>query len=198
MDLGRLSYGARIAGISAILLFAFMFFDWFGVRFSQNTNLLIFFQSVEPGKDAWDALNYIPIVLLITIIAALLAAALRATNAVHKSLVSADAVVAILGVISTLLILLRIIDPPSFGSFRAQFGTVTREGTIQFPIFLALLAAAGIAFGGCRALWEENISFTSLRQLRFRGQGPLRPRGSAPTRSNAPTDMPGDHASPNL
>ena len=32
MDLGRLSKGERIASLSAILLFVFMFFDWFGAK----------------------------------------------------------------------------------------------------------------------------------------------------------------------
>jgi hypothetical protein len=54
-----------------------------------------------------------------------------------------SATVAILGLISALLILIRIIDPPDFGSFREVWGTVTIEGTVQPPMFLALLAAMG-------------------------------------------------------
>jgi hypothetical protein len=65
-------------------------------------------------------------------------------------------VVAVLGIVSVLLILFRILDPPNFGSFREIWGTVTIEGTVQFPIFLALLAAAGIACGGCLAMREED------------------------------------------
>lgn len=50
-----------------------------------------------------------------------------------------------------LLILFRIVDPPTFGVEE----TITSEGTVQISIFLALSAAAGIAFGGWRAMREE-------------------------------------------
>jgi hypothetical protein len=80
-------------------------------------------------------------------------------------------VVALLGIVSALLILLRIFDPPNFGSEETLFGTVTYEGTVQFPIFLALLAAAGIAFGGGWAMREEGFSFSGLRAGRQRDQG---------------------------
>lgn len=126
-----------------------MFLDWFGVESSDDS-----FGLFSVGHSAWDALDYIPIVLLVAIAAALALAALRLTNAIHKALVPASAVVAVLGIVSALLILFRIVDPPSFGSFGTPFGTITAEGTVQFSIFLALLAAAGIAFGGCRAMQE--------------------------------------------
>jgi uncharacterized integral membrane protein len=58
-----------------------------------------------------------------------------------------------------LLILFRILDPPNFGTEKIM----TFEGTVQLPIFLALLAAAGIAFGGCLAMWEEGFSLSDLR-----------------------------------
>ncbi len=151
MELGRLSKGERIAVISAILLFAFMFLHWFGVKAVNTSNLLFAIQSVEPGKNAWEALDYIPTVLLITILATLAVAALRATNALRKDSVPVNAVVAILGVVSVLLIGFRIIDPPVFN----VEPTITFEGAVQFPIFLALAAAIGIAVGGFLALWEE-------------------------------------------
>jgi hypothetical protein len=66
MNLNRRGIGEKIAGISAILLFVFMFFDWFGVKLSNTSNLLFAIQSIEPGESAWEALEYIPIVLVIT------------------------------------------------------------------------------------------------------------------------------------
>lgn len=170
MGLGRLRSGEKLAGISAILLFAFMFFHWFG---SKNLGDL---QLFSVGRNAWEALDYIPIVLMITIVATLAVAALRLTNAVRRTPIPVNAVVAILGLVSMLLIIYRIIDPPNFGSFREIWGTVTIEGTVQFPIFLALLAAAGIAFGGCLAMREEDFSLSDLRARRDRDQGLRRGR----------------------
>jgi hypothetical protein len=161
VNLGRLSNGERISGVSAILLFAFMFFYWFGVKAVNTSNLLFAVQSIEPGKSAWEALEYIPIVLLITIIVTLAVAALRLTNAVRKFPVPVNALVAILGLVSMLLILYRIVDPPIF---HVEI-TITDEGAAQLPIFLALLAAAGITFGGCLAMRKEGCSrFARLRQ----------------------------------
>jgi len=149
MELGRLSNGERIAGISAILLFAFMCLHWFGTKDSGELRLL----SVD--RTAWEALDYIPIVLLITVVVTLAAVVLRPPDPVRKPPIPINAVVAILGVVSTLLILSRILDPPNFGSFREIWGTITIEGTLQLPIFLALFAAVGIACGGCLAAREE-------------------------------------------
>jgi hypothetical protein len=67
-------------------------------------------------------------------------------------------VVAVLGAVSVLLILFRIVDPPNFGSLRDAFGTVPIEGTVQFPIFLALASAVRIASGGYLAMREQGSS----------------------------------------
>jgi hypothetical protein len=160
VGLGRLSNGERIPGISAILLYIFMSFDWFG---SKDSGELRYF---SVGRSAWDALDYISIALLIAVIVTLAVAALRFMDAVHGFPVSVNAVVAILGIVSMLLILFRIVDPPNFGSFKEVWGTITIEGTVQTPMFLALMAAAGIAFGGCLAMREEGISFADLRARR--------------------------------
>jgi amino acid transporter len=149
VDLRRLSDGVNIAGGAAILLFVSMFFDWFGSKDSGELRLF------SVGRNAWEALDVIPIILMVAIVAALVVA-LRLTDSAHELPVSANAVVAILGGVSALLILFRIVDPPDFGSLRDTFGTVPIEGTVQPPIFLALVAAVGIAFGGYRALREEK------------------------------------------
>lgn len=148
------SNGARIAGVSATLLFMLMFFHWYGVKLTNTSNLLFAIQGGGPGKSAWEALDYIPVVLVATIIAALAVAALRATSAACSSRSPANAIVAILGFVSVLLILLRILDPPVFYTEP----TITSEGAVQFPAFLGLVAAGGIALGGCMAIWQEKNS----------------------------------------
>lgn len=159
MNLDRLSNGQRIASISALLLFVFMFLDWFGTKSSVDS-----FGLFSVGRSAWEALDYIPVVLLIAIVAALAVATLSLANAIGRAFTPANAVVAILGFVSALLILFRVIVPPNFGGFGTSFGPVTYEGTVQFPIFLALLAAAGVAFGACWAMWEEGVSFAGSRR----------------------------------
>jgi hypothetical protein len=148
MDVDRLSTGEKIAGASAVLLFIFMFFDWFSVDVSNG---LI---GGSAGGNAWDFLDVIPIILTLAIIAAVAVAVIRLTDAVFEPPVSINAVVAILGAISVLLILYRIVSPPG--------PDVDIPGVDVSPalgIFLGLIASVGIAYGGYRAMQEEGTSF---------------------------------------
>ncbi len=150
--LDRLSTGEKIAGVSAILLFIFMFFDWFGVEVSGVAG---FSGSVGEGGNAWDALDFIPIVLIIAIITTLAMTALRLTDSTFEPAIPMSVVVTVLGAISALLVLYRIIDPPSIGEFPGIEVDVTRK----LGIFLSLLAAGGIAYGGYRTMQEEGATF---------------------------------------
>src|SRR5262245_20960877 len=116
MSLKRLSNGEWISGVSAILLCVFMFFHWFGSKDSGELRLF------SVGRSAWEALDYIPIVLMITIVATLAMVALRLTNAARRPPIPVNAIVAMLGIVSALLILFRILDPPNFGSFQEVWG----------------------------------------------------------------------------
>jgi hypothetical protein len=154
MDVDRLNTGEKVAGVSAVLLFIFMFFDWFGVEISGEGGSVSFGSGA--GGSAWDALDFIPIVLVVTIVIALVNVFLRLSDSEYEPPVSMNVVVAVLGGLSTLLILFRIIDPPGFGTF----GGVSVDATLEFGIFLGLLTAIGIAFGGYRAMQEEGSSFS--------------------------------------
>jgi hypothetical protein len=165
MDIDKLNTGEKIAGVSAVLLFVFMFFDWFGVEISGSTG----FSGTVPGAggSAWDALDFIPIVLVIAIVVALINVFLRLSDSDYEPPVSMNVAVAVLGGLSTLLVLFRIIDPPGFGSF----GGVSVDATLDFGIFLGLIAAAGIAFGGYKAMQEEGSSFSGTAD-KLSGGGP--------------------------
>jgi uncharacterized membrane protein YhaH (DUF805 family) len=146
MDADRLSTGEKIAGVSAILLFIFMFFDWFKVSASNG------FVSVSVGGSAWDSLDIIPIILMVAIVAAVAVAVVRLTDALFEPAFSMNAVVAVLGAISVVLILYRIISPPD-----SDFAGINVDPALG--IFLSLVAAAGIAYGGYRAMQEEGAGF---------------------------------------
>jgi hypothetical protein len=97
----------------------------------------------------------IPIFLMLAVVVAIGVAVIRLTDADIEPPVSMNAVVAALGGLAVLLILYRIVFPPEFGSF----GGVTVDATLKFGIFLGLIAAAGIAYGGYSAMREEGASF---------------------------------------
>jgi amino acid transporter len=80
MNLDGLSNGQRISSISALLLFVLMFLDWFGTKSSVDS-----FGLFSVGRSAWEALDYIPVVLLIAIVATLVIAALSLANAIGRA-----------------------------------------------------------------------------------------------------------------
>ena len=168
MDLDKLNSGEKIAGASAVLLFIFMFFDWFGVEVSGSGG----FSGTVPGAggSAWDALDFIPIMLVVTIVLALVNVALRLSDSDYEPPVSMNVAVTVLGGLSTLLVLFRIVAPPGFG----DFGGVSVDATLEFGIFLGLITAAGIAYGGYRGMQEEGSSFSGAAD-KLSGGGPNDP-----------------------
>jgi hypothetical protein len=155
---GRPNYGELIAAVSAILLFAFMFFDWYSVECDNANSPLLNLISFPPaGKSAWQALDYIPSVLLVTVFAALVTTALRISDVAEK-LTRIHAAVAAFGVVSAALILIRILDAPNFNPGRGGWETLTCRSATQLPIYLALAAAVGIALGSFLAIEEERAS----------------------------------------
>jgi hypothetical protein len=165
MDVNKLNTGEKIAGVSAVLLFIFMFFDWFGVEISGESGTVSFGSGA--GGSAWDALDFIPIILVITIVVALINVFLRLSDSDYEPPVSLNVAVAVLGGLSTLLVLYRIISPPSFGTF----GGVSVDATLALGIFLGLITAVGIAYGGYRGMQEEGTTFSGTAD-KLSGGGP--------------------------
>lgn len=185
--LDKLGTGEKIAGGAAILLFVFMFFDWFGVEVSGVPG----FSGTVPssGGSAWDALDFIPIVLVLAIVVALVMVGLRLAESATEPAVPISAVVTVLGVISVLLILYRIVDPPGGSSF----GGVSVDTNLQVGIFLGLLSAAGIAYGGYSTMREEGITFGDAADSLSRGRdsGPPPPPSSQQPPPPPPPPPPG-------
>lgn len=177
MDLDKLSSGEKITGVASVLLFIFMFFDWFYAEVTIGAS------GASEGVNAWDALDWIPIWLVVTIVAALLVAVLRLTDAGYEPPVPANAIVAILGGVSFLLILYRIVDPP--GASASAPGISFDVGP-EFWIFVSLVCAGAIAYGGYRAMQEEGASFADLGDRYSGGSGGSAGGGPPPPPSSPP------------
>jgi hypothetical protein len=161
MDADRLSTGEKIAGASAVLLFIFMFFDWFSVEVSGGNGLF----SVSAGGNAWEAFSWIDLLMLLTIVVTIAVVVIRVADAIVEPPFSLNAAVAILGGLSVLFILYRIIDPPLDTDIAGV------EISRSIGIYLGLLAAAGITYGGYRAMQEEGTSFGDLGDQLSSGRG---------------------------
>ncbi|HEV7584416.1 MAG TPA: hypothetical protein VGO14_01425 [Solirubrobacteraceae bacterium] len=142
-DIGRLRRAEQLIGGGAVALFVFLFFfKWYGV----STNLTsISGVNINVSRTGWETFTNSRWIWLLTIIVALAAVALVAMRRTIELPVSPGAVVTGLGALSTLFILYRIVHHPtasaSVGSFHASAG-------IKLGIWLGLLAAVAITYGG--------------------------------------------------
>jgi hypothetical protein len=153
MDFDRVRAGELLAGISGVALFVFMFFNWFGVEEITGPGGVQFDVSAVAGTSvsAWEAFDFIDIVLLLAVIAAVGLVVLSAAQSSVNLPVAASAITAGLGILATLLVLYRIIDPPELAG-----GVDTSR---KIGVFLGVIACAGIAIGGWMAMQEEGTTF---------------------------------------
>ena len=167
MDTSRIGQGQMIAAVAAIVLFVVMFLSWYSVEGLSDDAQEQAEAAIELAEEqgievpegaqdavddaanisAWDAFDLIKIVMLLTIIAAIALAAMSAMGSQVNMPVAMSAIVAGLGILTTLMVLYRLIDPPAEGLDRS------------YGVFLGLIASAGIAYGGWRAMEEEGTSF---------------------------------------
>lgn len=165
MDFNRLRQGELIAAGSAVLLLIVMFvFTWFSLGGAEGDAAQAY--GFDTGANAWQSFSWIDIVLFITILAAVGLAVLSASAQSDNLPVAPSAAVTVLGGLSTLLILFRIISPPG-GDAPAGFDFTVSRG---IGVFLGLILAAGIAIGGWMAMQEEGVSFQGEAD-RFGGGG---------------------------
>ncbi|HVT00163.1 MAG TPA: hypothetical protein VHE08_06570 [Solirubrobacterales bacterium] len=179
----RLRTGEAISLVAAILLFVLMFFDWWEAGIGREPGGSTAVSLFDRGQDAWQALEVIPLFLMLAIVVAVGAALLRLIGSDWEPAIPPGAAVCVLGLLAALLILIRMISPPSLtpGSLAGtEFDT-----SLQLPIFLALLAALGIAYGGRRAMAEEGASFGATAKRLESPRRPARPKSSSAARPGA-------------
>ncbi len=190
MDVKRLSTGEKIAGISGVLLLIIMFaFDWFTIDVGGG----VF--EVSGGGNAWESFGFIDIVLFLAAVAGIALALVSAAQSAPNMPVALSAVTAGLGILAVLLVLFRIISPPDFGA-----GDVVDIGR-GIGVFLGLIAAAGVAYGGWAAMQEEGTSFgDQADRLQDRGGGdappPPPPSGTPGGTSGTPPPPPPPSGTP--
>ncbi len=182
MDFSRVRTGELIAGISGVALFIFSFFSWFGVSapdIEAPAGIQFDVASFEESANAWESFDFIDIVLLLAVIAAVGLMVLSASQASVNLPVAASAITAGLGILATLLVLYRVIDPPDFGVEGLDVGR-------KIGVFLGLIASAGIGLGGWMAMQEEGTTFSGEADRFGGGQGPSEPPPPPPPPQSGP------------
>jgi multidrug transporter EmrE-like cation transporter len=144
MDFSRVRTGELIAGVSGVALFIIMFLTWF--ELPEVTAQAVEQLGGDTSESAWTAFDFIDLVLLLAAVAGVGLTVLAAAQSNVQLPVAASAITAGLGIFATLLVLYRVLDPPS-------------DLDRAYGLYLGLLASAGIAVGGWMAMQEEGTSF---------------------------------------
>jgi hypothetical protein len=185
LDVSRLRRSDRIIGGSAIAFLVFLFiFKWYGGSASSSVNGVDF----SASANGWHTFTNSRWIWIITIVVALASVAISAGMFDFKSPVSLGAIVAGLGALSTILILYRIVHHPSGGA-SSSFGAVhvAYSYGIKVGIWLGLIAAVGVTYGGYLGMRDEGTSLADVREQASEAFGNL----SAATSSDATPPIPG-------
>jgi hypothetical protein len=166
-DIGRLRHSHRLMGGGGVALFIFMFFlKWFG---GSSSGAGVNYSATANG---WHTFTNSRWIWLITIIVSIGLVVFVAGQRKLSSPVSPSAIVAGLGALSTLLILYRIIHHPSGGVSGTIAGVhYSSSYGIKIGIWLGLIAAAAITYGGYLAMREEGTSISDVREQASRAVG---------------------------
>ena len=175
MDVNRLRTGERIAGIAGIALIIIMLLNWWSAPDISGAEANIASQfGVDTNFNAWQAADFMDIIWFITAVAAVALGAMAASQTAVNLPVALSAVVTGLGGLSTLLILYRLIDTPY-------------DLDRSYGVFLGLIAAAAITYGGWTAMQEEGTSFGGQAdRMRGGGDAPPPAGGTPPPSSGGP------------
>jgi hypothetical protein len=201
MDLSKLRSGELIAAIGGlVLLISLLFLDWYGVEGSIDIGFGDFDVTAGASAEfnAWDGQGFLGtlanLVVLAAGVAAVGLAVLTASSRTVALPVAASALTAALGFAAVVMVLGRMLFQPGEGEFV----------DLKFGIYLALISAVVVAYGGWRSMQEEGTSFEEARdqlQSRFGEErarpgdqpgpeppGPPPPAREAPAPSPPPAD----------
>jgi len=145
VDTSRISFGEMVAAASgAVLIFVMFVFDWFG------------YEDVPGGANAWEWMSFLDIVLFLCALTAIVMVALRAAGDMPQLPAPAGTIVGGAGALAAVIILFRLLIPGDGpGEELAEAVGVNLDATRKIGLFLGLIAAGGIAYGGYTAVDER-------------------------------------------
>jgi hypothetical protein len=127
-----------IAAVSGLLLVLVMFMSWFDLSGGSASVAVV---GLDTTENAWQAFQFIDVVLFLAALAAIAAAVISAGEKSARAPFPPEALAFGLGVLSTILVLYRILNPIA-------------DAGRKLGLFLGFLASAGIAAGSWMAMRE--------------------------------------------
>jgi hypothetical protein len=159
--------------VGGILLLIVMFLPWYGVGgpgVEGGNELSAGGMAELPDADAWQAFDFIDLVLVAAALVAIAPAVVFLVAGIRLP-PAANALAAGLGILATLLVLFRLISPPEwFVVAGGESPGFEVDPTRKLGVFLGLIASAAVAVGGGIATREERLALGLGRRV------PSRPR----------------------
>jgi hypothetical protein len=142
----RIRVGALVSAVSALALLVILFaMEWYGVAGVPDPSAVR--PAVSTAENGWNGLTVTRWVLVATIVAAIGAVVLRASQREHGNKTDTSLIVAALGAISSVLLIYRVLIVLPAG---------TRVVDQKLGAFLGLMCALGIAWGGYESIREQR------------------------------------------
>jgi hypothetical protein len=165
----RVHTGELISFVCAVALVPIMFgLDWYGVvglpRHGGRSGL-------TTAEDAWRELTVLRWLMLVTVVAAVAAVVLHATQRSHGAKTDTSIMVTTLGTVTALLV-----------GYRVLFDLPNSNSVVDVKIgaYLGLIAAVGIAIGGWESVREVRERRGTGIHHRARVKTPIESRPDAP------------------
>lgn len=146
MDSSKLGVGEIIAGISGLALFVFMFLPWYGVDSVGG------FEVGGVDASAWEAFSFIDILLFLVAVVVVGLVIVQMAESTPDLPAPPAQIILIAGVIALVLIIFRLLFTPDLDSSAIDIEVDLGR---KIGVFLGLIAAAGITYGGWRATQES-------------------------------------------
>jgi hypothetical protein len=139
MDLRRLRAGELLAAVSGVALLVSLFLPWYA-RGLPGGGVTLYGPATLTG---WESLSAIDVVLALVAVSGVLIAIVTVTQPVPALPVATAGLGSLIGLVGVIVVLLRIVDIPSWASGR------------EWGPWLALAGACGIIAGALLAMRDE-------------------------------------------
>jgi hypothetical protein len=142
MDMSRVSRGEAVAAAAGVAVLVLMFLPWFGGSLSG-----IGAPKQVPTSTGWEAFGGVFDALIVLLAGAPVAIALgRATGRLPPLPLEQAALVLGAGALVFLIVAVRLLDPPDV--IGVAVPNIDVDSSRKVAAFLALAAAAAVAYGG--------------------------------------------------
>jgi hypothetical protein len=162
LDLSRLRRCDRVIGAGALALLVILFlFKWYGVSSHASVGGVSF----SASANGWHTFTNSRWLWLVTIVVALAAVWVQADQRGLALPGKPGELVGGLGALSMIFILYRIINHPTATASTTVAGVhYTASSGIKLGIWLGLIAAAAITYGGYLAMQEQGTTLSAARE----------------------------------